>query len=67
MVVLGDRERTQFQETGQLTIEPRTPVYEICDLLSDLGLTLGVDARLEECMTMYGTGLRLTASERKGS
>ncbi len=58
--MLGDRERTQLQETGELTIDPRVSVYEIVDLLSDLGLTLGDDAHLVECMTNYGLGFRLT-------
>jgi hypothetical protein len=59
--VMGDRERTQMQETGELTIDPRVPVYEIVELLSDLGLTLGKDAHLVECMTTDGVGFHLSA------
>ncbi len=61
--MLGDRERTQLQETGELMIGPRTTVAEITDLLSDLGLTLGDDARIVECGTVFGIGFRLTDEE----
>jgi hypothetical protein len=61
--MLGGQERMTLQETGELTIDPRVTVAEICDLLSDLGLTLGVDAKLEECATPFGIGFRLTAPE----
>jgi hypothetical protein len=60
--VMGDRERTQMQETGELVIDPRVPVYEIVELLSDLGLTLGKDAKLVECMTTTGVGFHLSAN-----
>jgi hypothetical protein len=62
--MLGDMARSQFQETGELIIEPRCTVAEICDLLSDLGMILGDDAKLVEAQTMFGVGLCLKATAR---
>lgn len=61
--MLGDRERTQLQETGELIIDPRCTVAEICDLLSDLGLILGDDAKLTEAQTMFGIGFCLKTTD----
>jgi len=60
MALLGDMHRTQLQETGRLIVEPRSTVFEICDLLSDLGLTLGVDAQITEAQTTFGIGFCIT-------
>lgn len=65
MTVLGDLQRTQLQETGELVIEPRATVYEINDLLSDLGLILGDSAHITECITPYGLGMRITCEPLK--
>lgn len=62
---LGDRERTQVQEGQTLYIDPRVTVFEIVDLLSDLGLTLGKDAFLEESFTVFGTGFALSTTEHE--
>lgn len=61
--MLGDMQRAQLQETGELIIDPHATVGEICDLLSELGMTLRDDARIVEAQTKFGVGFCITTDE----